>query len=99
MDSFSLPPILLDVPRNAVLAIGLPLVLGSLSGFPTSKVVKGAWYNGLRHPPIEPPRAAFGIVWFVHSIRLATLAVTLNVVQASFVREHGMGFSFGYQSL
>ena len=45
LSSFDLPPILLDVPRNAVLAIGLPLVLGSLSGYPTSKVVNGPWYK------------------------------------------------------
>lgn len=45
LSSFDLPPILLDVPRNAVLAIGMPLVLGSLSGYPTSKVVNGPWYK------------------------------------------------------
>lgn len=45
--SFNLPPILLDIPRNAVLAIGMPLVLGSLSGLPTAKVVNGPWYKVL----------------------------------------------------
>jgi hypothetical protein len=45
MNSFNLPPILLDIPRNPVLAIGLPLVFGSLSGYPTSKVVNGPWYR------------------------------------------------------
>ncbi|CAG7848591.1 SubName: Full=Related to Peripheral-type benzodiazepine receptor {ECO:0000313/EMBL:CCA70660.1} [Serendipita indica DSM 11827] len=63
MDSISLPPILLDIPRNAVVAIGLPLVFGSLSGYPTKDVVRGPWYMSLRRPRVEPPRAAFGIVW------------------------------------
>jgi hypothetical protein len=43
--AFNLHPILLDIPRNAVLAIGMPLVLGSLSGLPTAKVVNGPWYK------------------------------------------------------
>jgi hypothetical protein len=29
------------------LAIGMPLVLGSLSGLPTAKVVNGPWYKVL----------------------------------------------------
>lgn len=44
-DHINLPPLLLDLPRNPVVAVGLPIVLGTLSGFPTSKVVKGPWYQ------------------------------------------------------
>jgi translocator protein len=43
--TFNLHPILLDIPRNAVLAIGMPLVLGTLSGLPTVKVANGPWYK------------------------------------------------------
>jgi translocator protein len=45
LSSFTLPPILLDIPRKPILAIGVPMVLGSLSGAPTSKVVQGPWYK------------------------------------------------------
>ncbi|KIM29398.1 hypothetical protein M408DRAFT_67840 [Serendipita vermifera MAFF 305830] len=65
LSSFDLPPVLLDIPRNAVLAIGMPLVLGSLSGYPTSKVVNGPWYKSLQRPVVEPPNRVFGIVWSV----------------------------------
>ncbi|KAF8608011.1 hypothetical protein BDV93DRAFT_435523 [Ceratobasidium sp. AG-I] len=62
-DHINLPPLLLDLPRNPVFAVGLPIVLGSLSGFPTSNVVKGPWYKSLRAPAGRPPNQAFGIVW------------------------------------
>ena len=42
--SFDLPVWLLAAPRNPVLAVGLPLVLGSLSGFPTYNLAKEGWY-------------------------------------------------------
>ncbi|QRV87329.1 tspO/MBR-related protein [Ceratobasidium sp. AG-Ba] len=62
-DRINLPPLLLDLPRNPVVAVGIPLVLGSLSGLPTAKVVDGPWYTTQRQPPGQPPRQAFGIVW------------------------------------
>ncbi|KAJ4478194.1 TspO/MBR-related protein [Lentinula aciculospora] len=61
--SFHLPDILLSIPRNPVTALGFPLTLGILSGFPTAKVVRGPWYNGLFFPPGRPPRQVFSIVW------------------------------------
>ncbi|KAG8687790.1 hypothetical protein FRC12_019112 [Ceratobasidium sp. 428] len=62
-DRINLPPLLLDLPRNPVIAVGIPIVLGSLGGYPTSKVVDGPWYAAQRPPPAKPPRQAFGIVW------------------------------------
>ncbi|KAG9128212.1 hypothetical protein FRC07_002830 [Ceratobasidium sp. 392] len=62
-DRINLPPLLLDLPRNPVVAVGIPIVLGSLSGYPTSKVVNGPWYAAQHPPPGQPPRQAFGIVW------------------------------------
>ncbi|KAG9088784.1 hypothetical protein FS749_001902 [Ceratobasidium sp. UAMH 11750] len=62
-DRINLPPLLLELPRNPVFAVGIPIVLGSLSGYPTSKVVNGPWYAAQRPPPAQPPRQAFGIVW------------------------------------
>ncbi|KIJ56886.1 hypothetical protein M422DRAFT_218667 [Sphaerobolus stellatus SS14] len=60
---FILPGFLLDIPRNPILAIGIPLALGSLSGFPTRKVAKSNWYKTLATPPGRPPRQIFPIVW------------------------------------
>ncbi|KAG8732821.1 hypothetical protein FRC12_019123 [Ceratobasidium sp. 428] len=62
-DRINLPPLLLDLPRNPVIAVGIPIVLGSLAGYPTSKVADGPWYAAQRAPPAKPPRQAFGIVW------------------------------------
>ena len=42
---FSLPDILLDIPRNPIFAVGIPITLGTLSGLPTRKQVKGEWYK------------------------------------------------------
>ncbi|KAK0468480.1 TspO/MBR family-domain-containing protein [Desarmillaria tabescens] len=74
-----LPAILLEIPRNIVTAIGLPLCLGILSGSGTAKVVKSNWYKAstsyvfakasliiskdLHGPPGRPPRQVFPIVW------------------------------------
>ncbi|KAB5595485.1 TspO/MBR family domain-containing protein [Ceratobasidium theobromae] len=62
-DRISLPPLLLELPRNPVIAVGIPIVFGTLSGYSTASVVKGPWYESLRAPPARPPRQAFGIVW------------------------------------
>ncbi|KAK0482093.1 hypothetical protein EDD18DRAFT_1201988 [Armillaria luteobubalina] len=51
MSEIYLPAILLDIPRNTVAAIGLPLCLGILSGSSTARVVRGDWYKNLRGPP------------------------------------------------
>jgi len=42
---FTLPGILVDIPRNPVLAVGIPIALGTLSGFPTRKESGGVWYK------------------------------------------------------
>ncbi|PBK69748.1 TspO/MBR-like protein [Armillaria solidipes] len=71
MSEIYLPAILLDIPRNTVAAIGLPLCLGILSGSSTAKVVRGDWYKAtslikrknLRGPPGRPPRQVFPVVW------------------------------------
>ena len=41
----SFPGFLFDIPRNPVVAVGLPLTLGFLSGARTKKVINGAWYQ------------------------------------------------------
>ncbi|KAL0070698.1 hypothetical protein AAF712_001919 [Marasmius tenuissimus] len=58
-----IPQILLSIPRNPVTAVGLPLVLGILSGTRTGSVVRGQWYRNLRVPPGRPPPQVFPIVW------------------------------------
>jgi len=57
------PNLLFDIPRNPVLAVGLPLTLGFLSGSGTKKVINGTWYQSLLFPPGRPPRLAFPIIW------------------------------------
>ncbi|KAF9055348.1 TspO/MBR-related protein [Hymenopellis radicata] len=61
--SLYLPSILLEIPRSPVTAVGLPLALGVLSGYPTAKVARGSWYKNLHFPPLRPPRQVFPIVW------------------------------------
>ncbi|KIK68068.1 hypothetical protein GYMLUDRAFT_36894 [Collybiopsis luxurians FD-317 M1] len=58
-----LPNFMFSALRNPVTAVGIPLGLGMLSGLPTSKVVRGPWYNNLVFPPGRPPRLVFPIVW------------------------------------
>ena len=41
----NLPGFLLDVLRNPVAAVGLPLTLGFLSGSTTKKAINGIWYQ------------------------------------------------------
>lgn len=40
--------ILLSVPRNPVTALGLPLALGMLSGYPDHRTAAGPWYKVTR---------------------------------------------------
>ncbi|EJU06030.1 TspO/MBR-related protein, partial [Dacryopinax primogenitus] len=63
MPIIALPPLLVELPRSPILAVGIPIVLGSLSGFPTLKVAASSWYNGLKAPPGRPPRQVFAFVW------------------------------------
>lgn len=48
MPAINLPEILLQISRNPVVAVGLPLVLGMLSGSPIRKASKSSWYNVCR---------------------------------------------------
>ncbi|KAJ7368371.1 TspO/MBR-like protein [Mycena albidolilacea] len=63
MSNLHLPTFLLTVARVPLLAVGLPLGLGLLSGYPTAKVVQSDWYKNLRTPPGRPPRQVFPVVW------------------------------------
>ncbi|TNY18439.1 TspO/MBR-related protein [Rhodotorula diobovata] len=59
---FTLPPILLQLPRNPAIAVGLPLVLGMADGQVTKSSLQ-SWYPSLTQPAGEPPRWAFPVVW------------------------------------
>ncbi|TFK29407.1 TspO/MBR-related protein [Coprinopsis marcescibilis] len=64
MAGIYIPNILLAIPRNPVTAVGLPLVVGFLSGSPpASKVANSHWYHDLNAPPGKPPREIFPYVW------------------------------------
>lgn len=43
--TYYIPSVLLAIPRNPVTAVGLPLVLGVLSGAGTANAVRGQWYK------------------------------------------------------
>ncbi|KAJ9107353.1 hypothetical protein QFC24_003500 [Naganishia onofrii] len=61
-----LPEILFAIPRNPILAVGLPVGLGMASGFfssPRSGKRTEKWYESMVSPPGVPPRAAFPTVW------------------------------------
>jgi translocator protein len=45
-----------------VTCISLPLMVGAVSGYATSRSVD-TWYAGLAKPPFNPPNAVFGPVW------------------------------------
>ncbi|CAD6580395.1 MAG: hypothetical protein CYPHOPRED_001210 [Cyphobasidiales sp. Tagirdzhanova-0007] len=60
---YKLPSLLYDIPRSLPLAVGLPILLGSLNGRITQKAVK-TWYPTLEQPPPGPPaRWVFPVVW------------------------------------
>ncbi|KAJ7180151.1 TspO/MBR-related protein [Mycena crocata] len=92
--NFHLPDFLLSAARIPVLAVGLPLGLGLLSGYPTAKVVRSDWYKNLRTPPGRPPRQVFPIVWPLLYISMGCashLAVkTLDSAGSSSVRSDCM---------
>jgi len=60
---FSLPELFFTVPRNPILAVGIPLTLGYISGIPTRDAVPSVWYSTLRAPPGRPPAKVFPFVW------------------------------------
>lgn len=79
MSAIYIPNILLSVARNPITALGLPLGLGLLSGYPSGQVARSGWYEvrtflrtilarsyeaqNLATPPGRPPRQVFPIVW------------------------------------
>ena len=56
-----------------VIAVALPLVVGGLSGFATSKGVE-TWYPTLIKPSFNPPAWVFGPVWTVLYIMMGVAA-------------------------
>ena len=50
------PGLTLAAASACPLAVGLPFVLGSLSGIATKDAVRSSWYTGMRAPAYRPPR-------------------------------------------
>ncbi|KAF9652190.1 TspO/MBR-related protein [Thelephora ganbajun] len=77
----TLPGFLFDIPRNPVVAVGLPLALGFLSGAGSKKVINSIWYQSLLIPPGRPPRPAFPIIW-------TTLYTAMGYASYLAIRHH-----------
>lgn len=60
---YQLPSFLYDIPRSLPLAIGLPLLGGSINGRVTRSAIE-SWYPTLKQPPPgPPPKWVFPVVW------------------------------------
>lgn len=46
-------------------SVALPIALGAAAGAATQGETRGQWYESLRKPRWQPPRAVFGPVWTV----------------------------------
>lgn len=71
----ALPPLLIDVPRNPFLAVGIPIAFGTVTGVVTrtsSKSPESLWYKSLQRPRWEPPKWAFGVAWPILYVFMGT---------------------------
>lgn len=62
-----------------VICIALPLMVGAVSGYATSRSVD-TWYATLAKPPFNPPNAVFGPVW---TLLYVLMGVTLFLLWRS----------------
>lgn len=62
-----------------VTCIALPLMVGAVAGYATSRSVD-TWYAGLSKPPFNPPNAVFGPVW---TLLYVLMGVTLFLLRRS----------------
>ncbi|KAJ9106025.1 hypothetical protein QFC20_004085 [Naganishia adeliensis] len=79
-----LPEIMFAIPRNPILAVGLPVGLGLLSGLvssPRSGDKTKAWYKSLSSPPGVPARPVFPVVW---TILYGAIGYTSFLITKSF---------------
>ncbi|KAF4619812.1 hypothetical protein D9613_005016 [Agrocybe pediades] len=87
--SIHIPNILLTIPRNPVVAVGLPLALGFFSGGDSSKVANSNWYANLVTPPGNPRREVFPFVWTLlyasmgYASHVAVKALDSTVLEAN----------------
>lgn len=71
----NLPPLLVDLPRNPFLALGIPVAAGTFAGVVTrtsSRSPDSVWYKSLNRPTWEPPKWAFGVAWPILYVFMGT---------------------------
>ncbi|KAF9485290.1 TspO/MBR-related protein [Pholiota conissans] len=102
--SFHIPNVLLAIPRNPVVAVGLPLALGFLSSYQTSKVVNSNWYSSLAAPPGRPRREVFPFAWTILYLSMGYAShIAVNALDATFLegnrRDLTLGIALYYAQL
>lgn len=78
-----------------VTCIALPLMVGAVSGYATSRSVD-TWYVGLLKPSFNPPNALFGPVWTVLYVLMGCTLFLLWVSPSSTNRTRALT-AFGVQ--
>ncbi|CAD6566792.1 MAG: hypothetical protein TREMPRED_002964 [Tremellales sp. Tagirdzhanova-0007] len=78
-----LPEILFEVARNPILAVGLPIGLGAISGIITGQTSRSNWFTTMSPPPAKQKEIA-----------LANILGLTGTVVAMTVKMHGLNTPF-----
>ncbi|PFH52798.1 hypothetical protein AMATHDRAFT_1841 [Amanita thiersii Skay4041] len=91
-----IPNIFIQIPRNPISAVGLPLALGFLSGAASRKAMHSAWFQNLRTPPGRAPDTVFPIVWPVLYFSMGYAShLAVRALDTSTIPHHLSNASYG----